>query len=151
MLCLHALPGGTFSALLSGMPAEPSSRRILVVDDDDQIRDLLATALSADGHTVDGARDGREALALLAHHPYDLVLSDLHVPRMDGPSLYETLQTRHRFPVRFATKLPRVIFMTGNPAEHTEFLRGTTDPILEKPFAMRIVRKMVRVLLSAAP
>ncbi len=39
--------------------------------------------------------------------------------------------------------------MTGNPAEHADFLRGTTDPILEKPFAIRIVRKMVRVLLSA--
>ena len=133
------------------MQAEPSSRRILVVDDDDQIRDLLATALSADGHTVDGARDGGEALALLAQHPYDLVLSDLHMPHVNGPSLYETLQTRHRFPVRFATKLPRVIFMTGNAAEHADFLRGTTDPILEKPFAMRIVRKMVRVLLSATP
>ena len=133
------------------MPAEPQSRRILVVDDDDQIRDLLAAALTSDGHTVDGARDGSEALALLAQHPYDLVLSDLHMPHVDGPSLYETLQTRHHFPVRFATKLPRVIFMTGNAGEHAEFLRGTTDPILEKPFAMRIVRKMVRVLLSATP
>ena len=81
------------------MPVDPSSRRILVVDDDDQIRDLLATTLGADGHTVDGARDGGEALALLALHPYDLVLSDLHMPHVDGPSLYETLQTRHHFPV----------------------------------------------------
>ena len=47
------------------MPAQPSSRRILVVDDDDQIRELLTTALGGDGHTVDGARDGGEALALL--------------------------------------------------------------------------------------
>jgi CheY-like chemotaxis protein len=133
------------------MPVEPSSRRILVVDDDDQIRDLLATALGADGHIVDGARDGGEALTLLAQHPYDLVLSDLHMPHVNGPSLYETLQTRHRVPVRFATKLPRVIFMTGNAAQHADFLRGTTDPILEKPFALRIVRKMVRVLLSATP
>lgn len=51
------------------MPAEPASRRIFVVDDDQ--RDLLATALGDDGHTVDGARDGGEALAL---HPDDLVL-----------------------------------------------------------------------------
>jgi CheY-like chemotaxis protein len=133
------------------MPAEPLSRRILVVDDDEQIRELLATALEGDGHTVDGARDGSEALSMLEVHPYDLVLSDLHMPLVDGPSLYETLRNRHRFPVRFATKLPRVIFMTGNPAKHAEFLRGTTDPILEKPFELRIVRKMVRVLLTAAP
>jgi CheY-like chemotaxis protein len=133
------------------MPAEPLPRRILVVDDDEQIRELLATALQGDGHTVDGARDGSEALSMLEVHPYDLVLSDLHMPLVDGPALYETLRNRHHFPVRFATKLPRVIFMTGNPAKHAEFLRSTTDPILEKPFELRVVRKMVRVLLTAAP
>jgi len=130
---------------------QPTPRRILVVDDDDQIREMLATALGGDGHEVDGACDGSEALALLEQRPYDIVLSDLHMPRVDGPSLYETLRNRHHFPVRFATKLPRVIFMTGNPAKHAEFLRGTTDPILEKPFELRIVRKMVRVLLTATP
>ena len=150
-MSLHAWVGGTSSAYLLGMAPEPSLKRILVVDDDDEIREMLATALGEDGHEVDGARDGGEALALLEQRPYDLVLSDLHMPRVDGPSLYETLRTRHHFPVRFATKLPRVIFMTGNPAEHAEFLRGTTDPILEKPFALRVVRKMVRVLLTATP
>jgi CheY-like chemotaxis protein len=130
---------------------QPTPRRILVVDDDDQIREMLATALGGDGHEVDGACDGSEALALLEQRPYDIVLSDLHMPRVDGPSLYEMLRTRHHFPVRFATKLPRVIFMTGNPAEHADFLRGTTDPILEKPFTLRVVRKMVRVLLTATP
>ncbi|HEY7435668.1 MAG TPA: response regulator [Methylomirabilota bacterium] len=133
------------------MPAEPSAKRILVVDDDAEIRELLTTALVDDGHTVDEACDGSEALVLLEQRTYDLVLSDLHMPRVDGASLYETLRTRHHFPVRFATKLPRVIFMTGNAAEHAEFLRGTTDPILEKPFALRVVRTMVRVLLTATP
>jgi CheY-like chemotaxis protein len=132
------------------MPTDAAPRRILVVDDDDGIREILTAALAADGHAVDGARDGDEALALLELRPYDLVLSDLQMPRVDGPSLYETLRLRHRFPVRFATKLPRVIFMTGDPAAHAEFLRGTTDPIIEKPFALRVVRKMVRVLLAAA-
>ena len=133
-----------------GMPGETAVRRILVVEDDDALRDVLTVALSRDGHTVDGACDGTEALALLEQQPYDLVLSDLRMPRTDGPSLYETLRTRHHFPVRFATKLPRVIFMTGNAAEHAEFLRGTTDPILEKPFPLRVVRQMVSVLLNAS-
>lgn len=133
------------------MPTEPAPRRILVVDDDDGIREVLTAALAADGHAVDGARDGAEALALLELRSYDLVLSDLRMPRVDGPSLYETLRLRHRFPVRFATKLPRVIFMTGDPAAHAEFLRGTTDPIIEKPFALRVVRKMVHVLLTSTP
>jgi CheY-like chemotaxis protein len=132
------------------MSDERGTRRILVVDDDDALREVLTVALTRDGHAVDGASDGTEALALLDRQPYDLVLSDLRMPRVDGPSLYETLRTRHHFPVRFATKLPRVIFMTGNAAEHADFLRGTTDPILEKPFPLRVVRQMVSVLLNAS-
>jgi CheY-like chemotaxis protein len=132
------------------MAAETSIRRILVVDDDDDLREVLTTALAREGHCVDGACDGSEALALLERQPYDLVLSDLRMPGTDGPSLYEMLRTRHHFPVRFATKLPRVIFMTGNAAEHADFLRGTTDPILEKPFPLRVVRQMVSVLLNAS-
>src|ERR1700732_528613 len=132
------------------MSDERGARRILVVDDDDALREVLTVALTRDGHTVDGASDGTEALALLDRQPYHLVLSDLRMPRVDGPSLYETLRTRHHFPVRFATKLPRVIFMTGNAAEHAEFLRGTTDPILEKPFPPRLIRQMVSVLLTAS-
>lgn len=132
------------------MPQDRPVRRILVVDDDDGIRESLTDALTTDGHEVVGARDGREALGLLEQRPYDLVLSDLRMPDVDGPSLYETLRTRHHFPVRFATRLPRVIFMTGNAAEHAEFLRGTTDPILEKPFPLRVIREMVSVLLTAA-
>lgn len=132
------------------MPEARPARRILVVDDDAALREVLAVALAYDGHDVDGASDGTEALALLEQRPYDLVLSDLRMPRVDGPLLYEMLRTRHHFPVRFATKLPRVIFMTGNAAEHAEFLRGTTDPILEKPFPLRVVRQMVSVLLAAS-
>jgi two-component system NtrC family sensor kinase len=132
------------------MPEVRPARRILIVDDDAALREVLTVALAYDGHDVDGACDGTEALALLEQRPYDLVLSDLRMPRVDGPSLYEMLRTRHHFPVRFATKLPRVIFMTGNAAEHAEFLRGTTDPILEKPFPLRVVRQMVSVLLAAS-
>src|SRR3984893_13363015 len=132
------------------MSDERAARRILVVDDDDALREVLTVALTRDGHTVDGASDGTEALALLDRQPHDLGLSALRMPRVDGPSLYETLRTRHHFPVRFATKLPRVIFMTGNAAEHAEFLRGTTDTILGKPFPVRVVRQMVSVLLNAS-
>ena len=131
------------------MPEE-RGRRILIVDDDDALRDVLTTALSGESLEIDGASNGTVALALLEQQPYDLVVSDLRMPCVDGPTLYETLRTRHRFPVRFATKLPRVIFMTGNASEHTEFLRGTTDPILEKPFPLRVIRQMVTVMLAAS-
>ena len=133
------------------MPEERLARRILIVDDDDALREVLTTALSGEDREIDGASDGITALTLLEQQPYDLVVSDLGMPCVDGPTLYETLRTRHRFPVRFATKLPRVIFMTGSASEHTEFLRSTTDPILEKPFPLRVIRQMVTVLLAASP
>ena len=133
------------------MPEERPTRRILIVDDDPALREVLTTALSAEGREIHAASDGTVALAMLEQQPYDLVLSDLRMPCVDGPTLYEILRSRHRFPVRFATGLPRVIFMTGNAAEHTEFLRGTTDPILEKPFPLRVIRQMVSVLLAASP
>src|SRR4026209_318506 len=131
------------------MAGETPIRPVPVVDDDDDLREVLTTALAREGPCVDGACDGAEALALLERQPYDLVRSVLRMPGTDGPSLCETLRTRHHFPVRFATKLPRVIFMTGNAAEHADFLRGTTDPILEKPFPLRVVRPLVSVLLNA--
>jgi FixJ family two-component response regulator len=70
------------------------------------------------------------------------------MPGLDGPALYEALRTRHHFPTRFPTTLPRVVFMTGHAPGHAEFLRGTTEPILEKPFSLKVVRKVVRVLLA---
>jgi CheY-like chemotaxis protein len=133
------------------MSATALPRRILVVDDDDYLREVLTSGLAEDGYRVDGARDGNEALSMLERHAYDLVLSDLQMPRLDGPTLYETLGLRRSPGAPASPKLPRVIFMTGNPTAHTGFLRGTTDPILEKPFTLRVVRKMVQVMLADAP
>jgi two-component system capsular synthesis sensor histidine kinase RcsC len=118
-------------------------KRILVVDDDDNLRELLAAVLSQEGRVVDTARNGIDAVALLNQNHYDLILSDLSMPGLDGPSLYEFLRT-------ITPAIPRVIFMTGNVGggEYAAFLRGTTEPMLEKPFSLDVVRHMVRVLLS---
>jgi CheY-like chemotaxis protein len=123
-------------------------KRILVVDDDESVREALAAFLSQEGHEVDTASDGVEALARLDHDRYDLILTDLQMPGMDGPAFYEALRTRYHFPVRFTTTLPRVVFMTGTAREHVEFLKGTTEPILEKPFDLKVVRQVVSVLLA---
>ena len=73
-------------------------KRILVVDDDDSLRELLATALSQDDRVVDTARDGLEALELLNQSRYDLILSDLRMPGLDGPALYEALRATPQTP-----------------------------------------------------
>lgn len=120
-------------------------KRILVVDDDDNLRELLATILSQRGRAVDTARDGIEALELLNQNPYDLILSDLTMPGLDGPALYAALRA-----MRHSAAMPRMIFMTGNVGggDYAAFLRGTTEPMLEKPFSLDVVRHMVSVLLN---
>jgi DNA-binding NtrC family response regulator len=69
------------------MAGEPS--RVLVVEDDPQLARLYARALSAAGHLVDTAHDGHEGLKTLLAGSYDLVLSDIAMPRMGGMELLE--------------------------------------------------------------
>src|SRR5262249_44754768 len=68
--------------------------RILVVDDQEHMRELLVEALSADGHRVEPAENGMAAVTMFDAQPYDLVVSDLQMPQMDGPKLYGELQKR---------------------------------------------------------
>ena len=64
------------------------SKRVLVVDDQTPVRELVAAVLAADGHSVETARDGADALRLLdSAKPFDLIVSDLKMPGLDGPSL----------------------------------------------------------------
>lgn len=120
-------------------------KRILVVDDDDSLRELLSAVLSHAGRAVDTARNGIEAVELLSQNHYDLILSDLRMPGLDGPALYDALRA-----MRPTTPIPRVIFMTGNVGggDYADFLRGTTEPMLEKPFSLDVVRRVVSVLLN---
>jgi CheY-like chemotaxis protein len=67
------------------------------------------------------------------------------MPGLDGPALYAALRA-----MRHTTAAPRVIFMTGNVGgrDYAAFLRGTTEPMLEKPFDLDVVRHLVNVLLN---
>lgn len=66
------------------MSAGQSINKILVVDDTEIIRDLLAEVLSEDGYDVDKAHDGIEAIELVGQNNYDLVFCDVHMPRQNG-------------------------------------------------------------------
>jgi len=58
--------------------------RVLLVDDDDQVRSLFAMALSKDGHAVTDTESGTEALELLAHEAFDILVTDLIMPDTEG-------------------------------------------------------------------
>ena len=65
----------------------PEKKQILVVDDEANLRRVLAAQLARDGYEVHAAEDGEAALALLREHHIDLVITDLRMPKVDGMEL----------------------------------------------------------------
>ncbi|HET6366932.1 MAG TPA: response regulator, partial [Pseudomonadales bacterium] len=82
-------------------------KRILVVEDEPIVAGLLADMLMADGHEVDTVNTGRAALEQLADQAYDLIVSDLRMPVLDGRGLYRELQANR------PELLRRILFVTG--------------------------------------
>jgi two-component system NtrC family sensor kinase len=119
-------------------------RRILVVDDEDSIQKLLTGVLEMDGHDVQVANNGREALDRLQREPFDLIITDIKMPVMGGPDLYKQLSDQANPLAR------RVIFITGDTVapETRKFLQGVDNAVLAKPFRLRDVRESVRTALN---
>lgn len=126
------------------VPSPHTTRRILVIDDEEPILDLLKTALSQEGFQVDVAKEGEEALVKLARGSYDLIISDLRMPQIDGAKLHEILRSR------WPHLLKRVLFLTGDVASPgvQEFFRQVEAPYLVKPFTIDELRSAVSKLLQ---
>lgn len=121
-----------------------SLSNILVVEDDDAIRSLLIETLKECTHvTVDGARDGVDALHHVSGGLYGLVILDLMMPYMTGIDFLDSLQAMVSDPsIRGMASLPAVIVVTGAPAEQVP------DHALEARFpsmVRRVMRKPVNV------
>jgi len=127
---------------------EPESalagKSILVVDDEPEIAALLAEMLISDGHQVETVEDGLMALEKLGAGTYDLVISDLRMPKLDGPGLHTEVARRH------PRLLRRMVFVTGDTLgpESAEFLRRTEVATFGKPFALADVRRVIRQVLE---
>ena len=121
-------------------------KRILVVEDEPIIAGLLGDMLMADGHTVDAVNTGRAALEKLAEMSYDLIVSDLRMPVLDGRGLYRELE-KHR-----PELLSRIVFVTGSALDpgNEDFLNSTRVPWIAKPFTIadlhRLTQKVLRSL-----
>ena len=120
-------------------------KRVLVVDDEPGIAGVLAEVLALDGHVVETVTHGGAALAKVRVQPYDLSLSDIRMPDVDGPSFHRELARRD------PQLLPRVIFMTGDTlsASTREFLEQTRVPCVRKPFTLAEIRAIVQRTLQA--
>ena len=122
----------------------PAPLRLLVVDDEEVLTELLGDFLRSVGHSVDQARNGRQALAMATSQDYDVILSDLKMPGLDGQGLYEQLvKIKPGMAARF-------VFSTGdlaNPKVQT-FFQACGCPYLSKPFKLESVLKVIDQIIQ---
>lgn len=121
--------------------------RILVVDDNDDIRQLVNSVLMDDGHNVQLAADGEAALEMLRTDPPDVVLLDIMMPRVDG---YTVLKTMVSEGLKRRTK---VIVLTAktNEADWLQGYRLGADDYMTKPFTMEELTQTLSDVLRMTP
>ena len=119
------------------------SPTILLVDDEDSVRKVLAFPLEKDGYTVVQAADGEEALRRFDAGPVDLVVLDIMLPRLDGLEVCKRLR---------ATSTVPIIMLTARDDELDKVigLELGADDYITKPFSIREFRSRVRALLRRA-
>jgi two-component system, cell cycle response regulator CpdR len=119
--------------------------RLLIVDDEDSMRMLVARAIAMDGHEIVTAADGAEALEILGNgqNAFDLLLTDIQMPVMDGIALALTA----------ARDLPdlTILLMTGfaDQRERASGLNAIAHDIITKPFSVADIRSAVADALAA--
>ena len=119
--------------------------RILIAEDEEGLRSLVARALSQDGHAVTTANDGAEALDLLTreHGAFELLLTDIRMPIMDGIALALAAARDH----------PNVaiLLMTGyaDQRERASGLDALIHDVIAKPFSLATIRNAVRDAIAA--
>jgi two-component system NtrC family sensor kinase len=138
------LPFGSAGSPAHAVAAAPhrdaAALRILVVDDEEIVADVVAELLGDDGHATEVARGGLEAMRRLREADYDIVLTDIRMPVLDGISLFRAAQD---LPSR---SRPVFVFMTGDglTPRTMEFLSEPGRIHLEKPFHADQVRATLR-------
>jgi DNA-binding response OmpR family regulator len=117
--------------------------RIVVVDDDPTVADVVGRYLVRDGHHVECVRDGQEALRRVAEEPPDLVVLDLMLPGIDGLEVCRRLRARWPIPVVMLTAL-------GDETDRLVGFETGADDYVTKPFSPRELALRVRSVLRRA-
>jgi CheY-like chemotaxis protein len=121
--------------------------RILLVDDEDQIRITYAALLRTRGHEVTAAADGREAVELFGRQPFDLVITDVVMPRMGGAeAIAEMRRLRPDIKIIAAYGGGRV----GEPGKPATVRLLGADLLLAKPFTLGELEAAVAEMLGRA-
>lgn len=124
-------------------PEVPARARVLVVDDEDELADLMRAMLESAGYEVLTAESGAVAIELLAEANVDAIVSDLRMPEVDGAGLWRAVAERHP---RLAQ---RMLFVTGDTLSPgaQRFLAEARCPSLDKPFSKADFIAAVKKLL----
>jgi DNA-binding response OmpR family regulator len=119
------------------------SPAVLIVEDETALASAMAESFSDAGFLVDRAGDGEEALAHLEGGQYDLIISDLKMPRMDGIQLFGALREQHPEMVR------RIMFVTGDVigTDAERFLAESGCRWLAKPFRLNELLRLAREVM----
>lgn len=133
-------PGGNGNGELRAGVSVDRKPRVLLVDDEPVIVGVLSELLTDSGFEIESATNGHQALTLLGARVFDLIISDLKMPGIDGRELYKKLREFH------PDLCKRVIFLTGDTVsgDTRDFLGSLGTPWLSKPFNIVEVEETVR-------
>jgi nitrogen-specific signal transduction histidine kinase/ActR/RegA family two-component response regulator len=143
-LPVTAAPGTRPDNTEPAVPPPITGKELLVIDDEAAVVKAMVSVFHRDGHAVDTAANGLQALAKLQERSYDLFVCDLHMPALDGSGLYRALvQT-------YPHLLPRLIFLIGDTLtpEAQAFLAASGAPYLAKPRRAMELRQVVQDTLQ---
>ena len=138
-------PAGSGEAAMPGAsPGAVMGRRVLVVDDEESIRALLQEILRLDRHLVSVASTGREAADRVAREHFDVIITDMKMPGMDGASFYREVRASN------PALAKRIIFITGDTVspDTRAFLQRVSNPVLSKPFKIGPLREAIESVLA---
>ncbi|OJF92553.1 response regulator [Alkalibacterium sp. 20] len=121
-----------------------SKNKILVVDDELLLTNIIKTRLGYLGYDVDYAKDGQEALVKLGQHAYDLVLLDIMLPKVTG------IEVLKRINAVSLNVNPKIIMISGKHSESAvmESLRLGADDYFEKPFSLDVLEHKIKKILT---
>ncbi len=128
---------------------EPSGRRsrILIIDDEPNVLDVLAKSLAGRGYLVETAGDGEQGLARAAESAFDVILCDFRMPNFSGMDFYRRIQSDRPHLAR------KIIFITGDTANLAtrRFIEEHDLTILEKPFELPDLLQVIRLVNEKVP
>lgn len=139
-------PEGVLPGHFGGAGVSEQRGHILLIDDDEDILRVLGKVLSAEKFELDTASSGRDAILKLGREDYDLILSDVRMPELDGKQLFAFIDQN------MPEYRGKVIFLTGDTAnpDTMKFLEQAGCPYLTKPIEIPTLIHLLYQYFSAA-